>query len=514
MQRLFFILLLLPISCYAQVTWLPDSSFNGDGIYSFKTGKEGHAISLQSDNKILIAGNDDSCYLVRLHTNGSVDSSFGNNGYARWARYSNDKHVLTEMTLQQDGKIIIIGYTDTYDLFIARFNENGELDSSFNGGYRIISSLDEEDYLPFDVVVLPDNKILVTGLLYYGGFFGSYTDLLLIRLNPDGSFDNTLSTDGQLSLNLSSEHNIPRAMEIQSDGKIVIGGYYMDGAFPEETDIYMELIRLNTDMTLDIGFSGDGVYKTKINGTNCRVMDLQITTSGKILCAGYAVSNEEEVGFLLQLNSNGTNDETFGDNGVWLASDSTSSYFRKLAIQDNKIYVTGELMNVYNNSSILLMCFNQEGVPDNTFGVNGLMILDNSNKDDVGFDLIIDPENHIVICGGFAVGSNIGEMIALRVIHGNIKPDIINIENPPIFVFPNPVSNLINLEISLPLNTTINVDLTDITGKVCNNLLQSAHYDRGIYTIALEIPESISPGNYFIHVTSEDYHYATMIFIK
>lgn len=36
------------------------------------------------------------------------------------------------------------------------------------------------------------------------------------------------------------------------------------------------------------------------------------------------------------------------------------------------------------------------------------MILDNSNKDDVGFDLIIDPENHIVICGGFAVGSNIG----------------------------------------------------------------------------------------------------------
>lgn len=61
----------------------------------------------------------------------------------------------------------------------------------------------------------------------------------------------------------------------------------MDATFPEESEIYLEVIRLNFDMSLDSNFNNTGYYRTKIDGNNCRVMDVLFTDEGKIICAGY-----------------------------------------------------------------------------------------------------------------------------------------------------------------------------------------------------------------------------------
>ncbi len=516
MHKILFILIIYTTSTFAQVTWLPDSGFAENGVFTFNTCKEGHAILIQPDHKIIVGGNTDSCYLVRLHPDGTIDSSFGNNGHAVWTRYGLDQFVLTEMALKPDGKIVIVGYSEYYDEFIVQFTANGEVDTNFNNkGYQLISSNDYDNYWGFDVEILPSGKILTAGLYYSGGFFGTYTDIFFVQLNSDGTFDNTFSSDGKFTLSgLPSEHNVVRAMAIQPDGKILIGGYYMDEAFPEETDIYLEVIRLNANMTLDTSFHNTGYYRTKINGTNCRVMDVLYTEEGKIICAGYATGSNNDVSFLLQLNSDGSADYTFATEGKWISSDTTGLYFRKLALKNGNIYVTGEINNYYNNKDLVVMGFDSNGVPLVDFGVGGLMIAANSNKDDVGFDIAIQDDDKILISAGIALGNAGAAMAVLRIIPDRIDTTTAtNVENTSVHIFPNPVqSQTLNLILNLTISGDVSINLLDITGKVCASVMQDLYFEKGNYNLTVQVPAELSAGQYILQLTTSEY-YSTQLLV-
>ncbi len=517
MRKLLFILLLSATSSFAQVTWLPDSSFADDGVFNFNKSKEGHAIIVQPDNKIIVGGNADSCYLVRLHPDGTIDSSFGNNGYAFWTRYGLDEFVLTEMALQEDGKIVIVGYSEYYDEFIARFTANGEVDSSFNGGYQLISSTDYDSYYGFDVEELPSGKILTVGLYYTGGFFGTYTYIYFVQLNPDGSFDNSFSGDGKYPLGgLPSEHNLARAMVIQPDGKIVIGGYYMDATYPDEEEAYLEVVRLNSNFSLDTTFHSSGYYRTKINGNNCRIMDVLYTDAGKIICAGYGKGdNNKDISFLLQLNSDGSLDNSFGTEGKWISADTSNVYFRKLAIRDGNIYVTGEIGTIFNNADLLIMGFDVNGIPLADFGINGLMVASNSNKDDVGFDIAIQNDNKIVIGAGLSLGNNAASMSVLRILPEGIDTSsLVQVGNTTIQIFPNPIqASSLTLELNLAISGDITIDLIDITGKTCAVLLNDSYFEEGIYSINLPLPLTLASGQYILRLTTNEYYYTQMLIV-
>src|SRR5699024_3524870 len=96
--------------------YLPDGSVDescGDGGFvkvKFGDGSEAKSVLLQQDGKIILSGysnNLSSFAMVRLNANGIVDSSFGENGLVVTDIASNDKS--TASVLQQDGKIILGG---------------------------------------------------------------------------------------------------------------------------------------------------------------------------------------------------------------------------------------------------------------------------------------------------------------------------------------------------------------------------------------------------------------------
>ena len=115
------------------------------------------ATIIQPDGKIifcahgqsLIGGSKtDDFAIVRLNTNGTLDSSFNNNGivYVDFSTpdfYSSDQAY--SLALQSNGKIIVSGYANVahydsntgiynaFDFAVARINANGSLDSSFDG---------------------------------------------------------------------------------------------------------------------------------------------------------------------------------------------------------------------------------------------------------------------------------------------------------------------------------------------------------------------------------------------
>ncbi|MCY7408648.1 MAG: hypothetical protein LH473_00100, partial [Chitinophagales bacterium] len=87
---------------------------NGEGdLYEESTGK---SIALQTDGKIVMTGTQFLGYntwtslpLVRYNPDGSLDSTFGNNGKVVIANDSFG-YIVEKVALQQDGKILVCGH--------------------------------------------------------------------------------------------------------------------------------------------------------------------------------------------------------------------------------------------------------------------------------------------------------------------------------------------------------------------------------------------------------------------
>jgi uncharacterized delta-60 repeat protein len=102
-----------------------DSSFGIGGKVATPCSAIIYSICLQQDGKIILAGlgssNPDECFLSRFNTNGSVDSSFGKNGFVFLSLNNSGFSELNMATMQGDGKIVAAGYSDVKGMIVLRF---------------------------------------------------------------------------------------------------------------------------------------------------------------------------------------------------------------------------------------------------------------------------------------------------------------------------------------------------------------------------------------------------------
>ena len=155
-----------------------DYSFGSSGrqiLDIFGSTDIAHAIAVQSDGRILVAGDAYHSSLsryymtiLRLNSNATAfDSSFGNSG-ATYVSFGPTWNVISDVALQSDGKIVAAGYTDArnanYDVALLRYNSNGSLDSAFlgDGGFSFDVPTNSHD-LGKSLAIQNDGKILVGG---------------------------------------------------------------------------------------------------------------------------------------------------------------------------------------------------------------------------------------------------------------------------------------------------------------------------------------------------------------
>lgn len=233
---------------------------NSDGSLdmTFNTAGSGSSqgvfsITQQNDGKILIAGGFTSYNgisrgrIARLNNNGTLDQTFDSG--------IGSDHILGDVILQSDGKVLIGGFTSfTYDNIsrnsIARLNSDGSLDTSFNqsgvGGNLPMSSMTMQS----------DGKIIISGS------FTSYNNVQtggIVRLNTDGSLDSTFTINSSASA---------YSAIVLPNGKILVGGSFYSS----------KLFRLNVDATVD------KLFNTDWSVNNVRKVILQ--PDGKILACG------------------------------------------------------------------------------------------------------------------------------------------------------------------------------------------------------------------------------------
>ena len=331
------------------------------------------------------------------------DAEFGTNGislYEGVQEFSDE--VGTAITIQQDGKIIVVGYTgdggrDT-DVLVLRYNYDGTLDNSFGENGVVIYDGPSNHHDEAKAVALQkDGKIIVVGYSYkFEGY--ELENVLTIRLNTDGTLDNTFGTNGAVITDVEV-YDYGYAVVVQDDGKIIVAG-----KASTTNDTYALLMRYNSDGTLDSAFGVNGVVK--YNGIGWDIANgLALQQDGKILVTGTTTPPELQFHNLLILryNENGTVDSTFGTNGIVIGD---SGYARtsgsKITVQpDGKILVVGGIWDYNsNNNAVLLLRLNTDGNLDDIFGVNGVATYNRGRPDYLyGNSFVMQPDGKIVVTG-------------------------------------------------------------------------------------------------------------------
>jgi uncharacterized delta-60 repeat protein len=212
-------------------------------------------------------------------------------------------------------------------------------DPSFDGDGLVITTVGDNWTHLNKILVQTDGKIIAVG---QGSFNGS-DDYAIVRYNTNGSLDHSFSDDGIASVSLSVEEDRALGAALQPDSKIVLGGYSRNVATGYNE---FSAVRLNFDGTLDNSFNGDGKVIISITADSDEARSLARQPDGKILLGGYAHSamNGGADMAIVRLDENGVPDFTFDGDGVAVYSDNeeTSSILSSIALQpDGKLVMTG-----------------------------------------------------------------------------------------------------------------------------------------------------------------------------
>lgn len=154
---------------------------------------------------------------------------------------------------------------------------------------------------PRGVTVAPDGKVLIGSY----ASAGTITRPFIFRLLADGRPDPSWGTDGVASFDLNGaapNTSESYALGVQSDGKVVSVGYGNSGT---PTNVNLLVTRLNADGTKDASFATDGVYRYD-GGRADRARNVVIAPGDKILVVGnteVAASNAD--GLLIKLGKDG-----------------------------------------------------------------------------------------------------------------------------------------------------------------------------------------------------------------
>ncbi len=156
---------------------------------------------------------------------------------------------------------------------------DGDLDPTFGSGGQQLLTVD-----PFnqpigatlvgnDIVVQPDGKIVIAG---YAA--GSASEWVVIRLNSDGSYDTDfgISGNGIVYFYEGNVDNQAVSVALRPDGHIVVGGTILDSNNGLVTAV---VIQLNSDGSSDTTWGNSGqVYFTPAAGTGTRTRAIVLDT--------------------------------------------------------------------------------------------------------------------------------------------------------------------------------------------------------------------------------------------
>lgn len=260
-------------------------------------------------------------------------------------------------------------------------------DTSFGGGFPA-ADLSPNDDEAIAVAVQSDGAVVAVGHTALDPYsHDPQGDFLVTRFTPAGVLDRSFGLNGSVVLGGPATFDEARAVVVQGDGKILVGGDIGDAGV---------VVRLTSTGALDPAFQGGIVT---IPGVGLIVPTLSLLPDGRIVVATGSA--------LARLNPDGRLDGSFGVNGVVPRTGSDFVTVEAMAIQsDGRIVVAGNISSGSFGGPTevgAVVRYSAAGALDPSFGNGGVVTTDfDTEYMDRGthFDgLAIQPDGRIVVGG-------------------------------------------------------------------------------------------------------------------
>ncbi|AEA45438.1 Delta-60 repeat-containing protein [Fluviicola taffensis] len=417
--------------------------------------------------------NDLFMYIYRYLSDGMPDPAFGIGGSSKI--FCGTRSTGFDVEIQSDQKIVLIGESEyctngicgAKQFVMMRLKTNGDLDSTFGTNGHILTSdvfgSNGTFSIPKSLHILPNGKFMVGGR-------GPSGKPVIVRLNSNGFPDNTYGTNGVFSfLNISRAQFVNMAIGANGEAYgLLITDTWNQTAMSYDSANYTDnaVFKLTPTGTLDQSFGINGIFEFGTDNTDTP-LSIVLASSGKLLVAGYnmPVNNyyvysygRANRGFVAFVNANGTLDMSIpnGFSNFDFVQDSATFFNKIIEKSPNEFlicgfttdYVSGNFQN-----KGLIVSMNAQGQLNTAFNGNGYMIFDHGMVGTSGWngklanfmDVDITTNNKILLTGyrNPTAGATKGSIYILQLTYGptsNLAVEELSNE-ADFSAYPNPVSN-------------------------------------------------------------------------
>ena len=319
--------------------------------------------------------------VARLLPNGLLDTSFGAGGKVI-IDFGGFDLGLGGVVRDCQGRLIVAGHSnDPPQPAVARLLPDGSLDSTFGTNGQVILT---QSATISGIKLNQEGKIVLFGNV-------SFTNLIVIQLNSDGSLDASFGTNGISEVNFGISAFSTSDFAIDSQGRIIIVG----SKTPSPGNFLVA--RLNPDGSLDSTFGTDGKTAVDIDIEDVAQGGIVITRGGKIVILGTESDGGNDDMVVFQLNNDGSLDTNFGTNGSTSFGTSTNDLSGGITINSKgKIYAfgTNQVVDIF-----IIARLEKDGSLDPTFGNGGVKTIQLNDTVTIGGGIIISAQGRIVLVG-------------------------------------------------------------------------------------------------------------------
>ena len=431
----------------AQQAGDPDSTFSADGITitNINPGNDyGVAMALEPDGRIVVAGMTattevptERVALVRYMSDGSLDSSFGNEGVTT-TPIGTIRSRATAVAIQPDGRIIIAGYAynggSSSVFLLVRYQPDGSLDNTFGDNGILLDDVGPMGDRANGMVLQPDGRIVVTGQ--------AGSDFAVVRYNTDGSRDSSFGIDGMRITDIAGGSDEATAVVLQPDGYIVVTGHSVS---QDDPDAQVTLVRYAPDGSLDPTFGTAGIQVSAFTDDTDRSNAIALQPDGRIVVVGENFGAGFHQVMLARHLADGSVDDSFDDDGfILMPIGNVSSLSSVVVLADGKILAGGRAV-----TGFLLMRFESDGAMDDGFGENGVVnTFIGSNASGAG--LLVQPDGMALLCGFAWFAPEYADVVVARY-HMDSPAGLTEWgeQRAALRLFPNPVSDHFRMDLPL-----------------------------------------------------------------
>jgi uncharacterized delta-60 repeat protein len=468
--------------------------------------------AIQENDKIITAGNiwnNNHLLISRFSSYGTIDNSFDSDGLSD-IEFQNGNPWLIHLLPINEGKTLISGTLsnqkhDSDDIFYLKLNNDGSIDKTFgsNGFYFIFDSLYWSH--PNKLYQFQKSKYLSTISKNTYTPPPNFAYSIILCMNENGTIDSSFGINGMISFDMIPQF-ILQDLVVLRDQSILLGGNW----FYNKDSSAAVILKLKQDYKIDSTFGNNGIVIYDLQSDMEGILYLRLTNDNNIIAHGFTSDGNVRGSFLIKTNEFGELDNTFNDEGYKLIKIQDDDKPSSMIIQsDDNILISG-YSGFGDVKFQYIQRFNKSGLPDSSFGLNSkVMTRIDTNNTTEGF-LHLRSDNKLILVGNVFMEEESG--ISLLCYYSGLEVGIKDpFLHESSFVWPNPFKESTNISIFKELHGLLSMRLYDINGEMVQETQKYCVFDSFPLRFEFQRDNSVRSGRYLMVISDQSHLISTFI---